>query len=148
MGVEEEPAPTSNINHDSFELPKNPTKAAFLSAFIPGAGQIYNGKYLKAAGVITVQGLLIAQTKHNDKMMKRYKNKRGDDKEDPDYAFNDFMYKEYYGDRQSFIYWIGVSVFMSAMEAYVDAHLLNFKAKKNEINIKFTEDRVEVSVSF
>ena len=39
---------TQKIKPDYSDLPKNPRKAVMLSAIVPGAGQIYNGKAWKA----------------------------------------------------------------------------------------------------
>ena len=139
-----EPTPKS-----TFDLPKNPTKAAFLSAFIPGAGQIYNEKYLKAGAIIGVQGWLVGTAFYNHSKMNEYKRKRNEAEFDSnDYYHYQMMYKDYYERRQSFIYWVGASVLLSAMEAYVDAHLINFKDKKNEIKLKFEDEKVMVEFKF
>ena len=135
-------------NEDPFYLSKNPTLAGFLSAFIPGAGQVYNEKYIKAAGIIAVQGYLVAKTVHADKKTKEYKIKR-DTSEDPaERHYNNILYVDYYDSRQSFIFWVGASVLLSAMEAYVDAHLINFKQMKNEVRLRFDDQKLQVSITF
>jgi TM2 domain-containing membrane protein YozV len=131
-----------------FILTKNPTKAAFLSAFIPGAGQIYNEKYLKATGVIAIQASLIATTIYYDKKYKKFKKLRNDPNKIDEKNYNNFWYNEYYYSRQSFIFWLGGSVLMSSMEAFVDAHLINFKMKRNEIHLRFEQDKILISVEF
>ncbi|MCL1827101.1 MAG: DUF5683 domain-containing protein, partial [Candidatus Cloacimonetes bacterium] len=75
-------------------LPKNPTKAAFLSAFIPGTGQIYNERYLKATGVIATQGYLVVKSIDYHDQMQKNKKRRDAATEDYDKAYYDFHYKE------------------------------------------------------
>jgi len=136
---------------EEFILPKSPVKAGFLSAFIPGAGQIYNEKYLKAAVFISGQSFLISQTISFDHQMQAAKRKRNgyDSNESPEeyYRLNN-EYNAHWRSRQSFIFWIGTSVLLSSIEAYVDAHLINFNEKKNEIRLKFEEDKIIVSFIF
>ena len=147
--VEEEEIFLEEEKHEEyvFTLPKNPTLACVLSAFIPGAGQIYNEKYLKAGGVIIVQSYLIGMTVYSDSKMKDYKDKRNNS-EGYLKDFYNGRYHDYYEMRQSYIYWVGASVFVSAMEAFVDAHLLNFNYKKNEIRLKFEDQKLVISVAF
>ena len=134
-------------NPYTFELPKNPVKAGLLSTFIPGAGQIYNERYFKAGGVIAVQTSLVCWTFYLDSKMKEYRRKRnnsvGDEK-----VYYDMLYHDYFDRRQSFIYWVATSVFLSAMEAFVDAHLINFNEKKNEVRLMFDGQKLEVTISF
>ena len=133
----------------TFFLPKNPTKAGLLSAFIPGAGQIYNEKYIKAGAVIGIQATLVGVTIHNDRKMREYRDKRNN--ADPltlDFANYQLRYRDYYDSRQSFIFWVAASVFLSAMDAYVDAHLINFRDKRNQIRLKFEDQMLQVSFSF
>ena len=138
-----------DITSYSFYLPKNPPTAGLLSAFIPGAGQIYNGKYLKASGVILIQGFLIGRTFYHDNKMNEYKVKRDNSEyHGRDYYYYQVLYNDSYEKRQSFIYWIGTSVFLSAMEALVDAHLINFKSVRNDIRLMFDNEMVYFSISF
>jgi len=133
----------------SFLLPKNPTKAGLLSAFIPGAGQIYNEKYIKAGAVIGVQATLIGVTLHNDRKMKEYRRKRNDaDPQTDEFANYQARFRDYHERRQSFIFWVATSVFLSAMDAYVDAHLINFRDKRNQIRLMFEDQMLQLSVSF
>jgi len=131
----------------TFILPKNPTKAALLSAIIPGAGQIYNEKYIKAGVYIGIQATLVGVAIHYDKKYKEYQGKIKD-KDDPAYAINHVKVVDYYENRQSYIFWVATSVFLSTLDAYVDAHLINFAEKKNQIHIKFEGDKVTLSIPF
>jgi hypothetical protein len=132
-----------------FHLPKNPTKAAFLSAFIPGAGQFYNERYLKGAFVIGTQATLVGMTVYYDQKMKEYRSKtRNNTEMGGDYFHDRMMYYDYYDSRQSFIFWVGATIFLSAIDAFVDAHLMNFKEMKNEIHLKFEDEKLILSVRF
>jgi len=132
-----------------FYLPKNPTKAALLSAFIPGAGQIYNERYLKAGAVIGIQAALVGVAVHSDRKMNDYKARRNDlEKDTPEWRHNEVLYREHYERRQSFIFWVATSVFLSAMEAYVDAHLINFNDRKKQIRLMFEDQKLQLSITF
>ena len=135
----------------SFSLPKNPTKAALFSAFVPGLGQIYNESYIKAGAVIGIQTYFIGRTLYHDRRMKDYRRRRNtfDPREDQaEYIHYNNLYRERYENRQSNLFWVGASIFLSTMEAYVDAHLINFKDKRNEIRFKFEDQMLQVSISF
>ena len=135
----------------AFSLPKNPTKAALFSAFVPGLGQVYNEKYLKAGAVVGIQATFVWMTLRHDKKMKDYRRRRNTF--DPtvnmaEYIHYNNLYRERYESRQSYLFWIGTSIFLSTMEAYVDAHLINFRDKRNEIRLKFEDQMLQVSISF
>ena len=134
----------------SFSLPKNPTKAALLSAFVPGLGQIYNERYIKAGAVIGLQAYFVGRTFYHDRRMKDYRRRRNnfDPRVDPEYFQYDLLFRERYENRQSNLFRVGAVIFLSTMEAYVDAHLLNFNDKRNEIRLKFEDQMLQVSVSF
>ena len=145
----EDTVPIELVPGYSFTLPKNPTKAALFSAFVPGLGQIYNERYLKAAGVIAIQAALVGRTFHHDRRMKDFRSKRNEfERGEFEYHHYNFLYQDSYDSRQSFIFWVGASVFLSTMEAFVDAHLINFKDKKNEIRLKFEDQMLQVSIGF
>ncbi|MCL2063690.1 MAG: DUF5683 domain-containing protein [Candidatus Cloacimonetes bacterium] len=136
------------LNPYSFELPKNPVKAGLLSAFIPGAGQIYNEKYIKASGVILVQSYLVGMSFYCHDKMLEYRRKRNETDEINAKAFYQNMYEDYFERRQSYIYWVGASIFISSMEAFVDAHLINFNSKRNEVRLKFQDQSLQISITF
>jgi len=138
----------SEESNYAFDLPKNPTKAALLSAFIPGSGQIYNEKYLKASGVAATQGYLIYKTIDSNNNMQKYKKRRDDINEIDKKEYNHLKYIDYHDKRQSFIFWVGFSVLLSAMDAYVDAHLINFKDQKKKIDILFQDEIVLITFKF
>jgi len=129
----------------TFYLPKSPAKAALLSALIPGGGQIYNERYIKAGFYIATQATLVGVALHYDKQFKKYQG-RIKDKDDPQYAYNYVQYKDAYEYRQSYIFWVAAGVFITTLDAFVDAHLMNFADKKRDVHIKFEGDKVVLSV--
>jgi len=126
------------------EVTKKPFKAAALSFFIPGAGQLYNEAYLKSGIVIALEGSLIGlAVYHNIKAEYYYdKYKISDDEED----YNNYL--DYYYKRQNDFWWIGVVIFLSSIDAFVDAHLFDFEEKKNKIHLKFEDNVISLSYSF
>ena len=130
-----------------FSLSKNPVKAGLLSAVIPGAGQIYNEKYIKASTVVAIQAGLVGMTLYHDKKMKDYKEKVRISEGIAKIEYQ-VLYRDYYDKRQSYIFWVGASVFLSAIDAFVDAHLYDFNDKKNEVKLRFSEEKLTLSISF
>lgn len=58
----------------TFDITHSPKKAVFLSAVLPGAGQIYNRKYWKAPIVYAGLGISIYFLLDNQKNYKLYRN--------------------------------------------------------------------------
>jgi hypothetical protein len=79
-------------------------KLAWKLGFVPGLGQIYNGKYIKATGIIGAQ--VYAVSKFND------------------YAKNDNITK-----RNTYGWWIFGLYVIGILDAYVDAQLSTFPQK-------------------
>jgi hypothetical protein len=85
---------------------RNP-KLAWKMALIPGVGQLYNGKYLKAFGTMGVEYFAI------DK-------------------FNYYKALEKIGMRNTYAWWILGIYIWSILDSYVDAQLSTFPSKKLE----------------
>ncbi len=129
-----------------FDFPKNPTLAGTMSVFIPGTGQFYNEKYLKGSVFIVAQASLVKAVVHYNKRTKEFR-KKVHELDEVNFSLQK-RYEDYYEKRQSYIFWLGASVFLSGIDAFVDAHLFNYNIKKNEIKVKFEEDKIQLSVSF
>ena len=85
---------------------RNPSLAWKLS-LVPGLGQLYNGRYLKAIGFISVESYAI----------KRFLHLKADDR---------------IGLRNTYAWWV-VGVFIwNIIDSYVDAHLSTFPNKRLE----------------
>ncbi len=117
------------------------------SALVPGGGQVYNGAYLKAGAVVGVQSFLIANTIIQD-------NKARDAKRlmrDADPAMEGFYKAEYETHkeaRNSNIWWIGVTTVLSMIDAYVDAHLVDFEERKEGLRLRFEDDMLTLRYKF
>lgn len=103
----------------------SPTGALLRSLAVPGWGQFYNGKYVKAAVIGIGESLLIYQTvyywKRSDKYQDLYLNE-----DDSDLRQSKFQQFDRYRDlRNQHIWFLGIAVFYSMFDAYVDAHLKN-----------------------
>ena len=120
------------------ERKKKPLKAAALSLFIPGGGQIYNEAYIKFGIVGALEGGLIGLT--------LYHHFKGEDYYDKYKATTDEKYfkkyTDYYYKKQNDLWWLGVTVFLSTLDAYIDAHLYNFESEKRKIHLKFDGDTI------
>ena len=92
---------------DSTQI-KTPQKAALWS-IMPGGGQIYNGKYLKAGIIITLESLAIWQSIENGK---NYKAENSNDS----YLIN----------RNKYAWWAFFVHIYGMLDAVVDRHLEPF----------------------
>ena len=91
---------------------KDPTAAMLRSAFVPGWGQFYNGKWLKGTVIAGVEIGLITNAVVLHQYMKQAETQ----------ADRDF----YWDNRNLSLWWLGASILYSMADAYVDAHLSDF----------------------
>jgi len=87
---------------------RNP-KIAWKLGFIPGLGQLYNGKYLKAIGFVAAE--YVSMTR-----------------------FNDFKKENRIGRRNTYAWWIFGIYVLNILDAYVDAQLSTFPIRRLESN--------------
>ena len=108
---------------DSVKI-KTPKKAALWS-ILPGGGQIYNGKYLKAGIIITLESLAIWQSVENGQNYKIDKS-------------NDI----YLTDRNKYAWWAFFVHIYGVLDAVVDRHLVTFNPiMENESSEKISLDK-------
>lgn len=125
-------------------IKKQPLKAAVLSCFIPGGGQLYNGKYIKTGFILAVEGSFIGLATYHYLEAEKYYDRYEFSLSNSDYT----EYVKYYNKRQSDFFWIGTIIFLSAIDAYVDAHLFNFEEKKKKIHLKFENNTIGLVYNF
>lgn len=127
---------------------KSPTKAAIYSALIPGGGQIYNQAYVKAGIVIGVQAYLVGSAIAHDKKVEDYRKLAAQTSD----VFLNQHYKskqqEYKEMRTSDFWWMGITVALSVLDAYVDAHLSDFDANKKKLHLLFEDEQVQIQYRF
>jgi len=128
----------------SDEPVKKPMKAACLSLLLPGGGQIYNESYFKSGLVIALEGSLIGLTLYHQYKSDDYYDKYADTGNEAYYT----KYSDHYYSKQNTLWWLGVTVFLSTIDAYVDAHLYDFDKKKDKIHLKFDGEVIGLSYDF
>ncbi len=107
---------------------KTPKKAALWS-MLPGGGQIYNGKYLKAGIIITLESLAIWKSIENGK------NYNHD-------VTNDNTNDLYLTDRNKFAWWAFFVHVFGLLDAIVDSHLEPFDPiMENDSSEEITIDK-------
>ena len=133
------------IGHVSgFDTGKKPMKAAALSLFIPGGGQLYNGSYWKFGIFAATETALIGYAVYNFYEGEDYYDLFLETGSEEYYN----RYQDYYYDRQNTYWWLGITIFLSTIDAYVDANLYNFEQTKKKVRLKFEENALLISYDF
>jgi len=94
-------------NNDTLRI-KSPIGASVRSLLVPGLGQIYNGKKVKALLAAAGEGILIYSIYDNNK------------------KFNDTKEVKYRERRNTLQWWFVFILGLSSVDAYVDAYLDRF----------------------
>ncbi|MCF7794161.1 MAG: hypothetical protein K9N09_09935 [Candidatus Cloacimonetes bacterium] len=123
---------------------KIPMKAAALSLIVPGGGQFYNESYLKCGIVAGLELTFIGLAVNHHIKAEDWYDKFELSQNDEDYA----KYVDYYNKRQSDIWWAGIVIFLSTIDAYVDAHLYDYDETKDKIRLKFEDNMVSLEYRF
>ena len=133
-------ADTTKIDSSSTAI-KSPTGAMLRSLFVPGWGQLYNGKWFKALVIGGTEIGLVANAVYQNQMATKA---------------NDPLEREWYIDNRNLSYWwlLGTILFSMA-DAYVDAHLYHFDESPNlsdrrafEPNFQADKTRAYLSLTF
>ncbi len=137
---------------------KKNAKIAMLSALaIPGLGQIYNEKPLKAVIAASFEIFYLSRILHYYRMEKReevirdsYPRWLTSDTDPPetyqnqDWTYHDLWAEEYKQKQIDWIWWSAGCILIVVLDSYIDAHLhdMNFKLEGSPL-----EDSVGLSVS-
>ncbi len=134
-----------NIPDSAFQEKHSPRRAAFLSAMIPGLGQVYNEKYWKVPIIYGGFTGLIYFTSYNNTIYQKYRRDfkyitDNDPNTNPIYVSNQANAQKLKNSWQRYrdlcIIGIGALYFLQIVDANVDAHFFNFTIDKNlAINI-------------
>src|SRR3990172_6320058 len=113
---------------------RSPTGALFRSVAIPGWGQFYNKKYLKAALVFLGEGSLIAgavvEWKRMDEHKKIFEALPDTNPQLKTSEFNQYQYHK--DNRNLFLWWTAGVIFISMWDAYADAQLSSFEKEEKQ----------------
>lgn len=97
---------------DTARIIKSPRGAMLRSLILPGWGQLYNGKFIKAAVFIAAESFIMYMYKKNHNNMKKAVSASE---------------REYYMDqRNAYGWYMALAIILSITDAYVDAYLVNF----------------------
>jgi len=111
---------TTNLERHLYQ---NPTVALFKSMLVPGLGQLGNHRYFKAILFGGLEGWFVSSAIHYGRQARDYRNKydaaTGIETRDQYYA----LYKNRRDERNKYLWFMGITVFVSMFDAYVDAHL-------------------------
>ena len=130
---------------------KSPSGALFRSLFVPGWGQLYTEKYVKSAVVFLGEGTLIGLMAYEWSRIEKYKDKFQSET-DPSlrrFYFDNFQLHE--DNRNTYLWFLAGAVFISMWDAYVDAHLYNFKQETKGLDMMGgldEEGRIKVGVAW
>ncbi len=133
------------MESDSLKAPyRSPLKAGLLSAIVPGGGQIYNQSYIKGGTIIVIEGLFLGYAIKNHQKAKKYYDKW----QESDSPFDYDQYEYYYEKRGNDIWWLGITIFLSTLDAVTDAYLYDFDYQKQKVRLKFKDRAVLLEYRF
>ena len=109
---------SQNEGYIDSSMIRNP-KIAWKLSLIPGLGQLYNGKHLKALGFVGGEYLALSR-------------------------YNKFKQANHIGLRNTYAWWIIGLYIWNILDAYVDAQLSTFPIKRLDFNNEGDSLRVPV----
>ncbi|MBD3218985.1 MAG: hypothetical protein GF310_11975 [candidate division Zixibacteria bacterium] len=121
----------------------SPTGALLRSLAVPGWGQLYNDKYIKAGIIAGLETFLIYQTAYYWERSSTYEDLYTADTNDVSRNNKFLQYDRYRDLRNQHIWLLGITVFYSIFDAYVDAHLKNFDV---DITPDFDDERQDLTL--
>ncbi len=130
------------------QTPRNPTRAMVYSAFLPGGGQFYNGKYLKSGSFFGVEALLAGAAIYHDGKADSYKDKLKTTTDAILLQEYTNLRKDHQDLRKRYFWLLGIVTVGSMLDAYVDAKLYNFEAEKSKLHLLFEGDNLKLELEF
>jgi hypothetical protein len=131
----------------AFDTGRSSLKAGLLSAALPGSGQLYNHAYVKSAVFFASEATFVGLAIYHTNRINYYYDKANNSAPE-DYTYNQGKYQLNYDRRRSDYWWIGTTMFLSILDAYVDADLYNFDNKKKEIHLKYEDEKIGIEFRF
>jgi hypothetical protein len=131
-------------NPTDFEasLTQQPTVALFRSMFVPGWGQFGNKRYVKAALIATLETWLIISAIDHGRKASDFRSQWD---AEGDIPTRQWLYSEYLierDQRNKYMWFAGITIFLSMFDAYVDAHLSGSPKdeRNNRIDLRVDPD--------
>jgi len=131
----------------ALEIPRA-YKAGAYSLLLPGGGQIYNREYVKAGVVIGLQAALVATAVYHDGKRDDYTQLAEDALNPLDQQYNQILADDYRDKFRSDIWWIGITAALSAIDAWIDSHLLDYESEKERIHMQFADRKLGLAYRF
>ncbi len=120
----------------------SPSGALLRSAFVPGLGQLYNRKYIKAGLFAAGESWLAHGIYENWKEADRHESNLKSAVDDPEYQAAEFAKYENARDRRNLKIWIlAATIFYSMFDAYVDAQLADFDQTDRSFEVFIGPDK-------
>jgi len=126
---------------------KTPRGALLRSFIFPGWGQFYNERWIKGGSILCVETLTFLSTLNRYRIARSYynssKNATGDEREQ---LYN--RYEELLRQTELLGWLSALEVVFSMLDAYVDAHLMNYDVSDIEQDKEKTGNSREMKVGF
>lgn len=132
----------------SYETGKSPSKAALYSFLIPGGGQYYNESTWKTIFWGGSEVGFIALTSYHHNRFKDYKDKRAKAEDLTEWEKWDREAENQLHKRNNGFWWLGSTVILSMMDAYVDAALFNYDEEDKKLKLQFDYNYLGIEFKF
>lgn len=133
---------------DEYYSGKNPKKAATLSLFIPGGGQYYNESYIKSAFWATTEVFFIGLTYYHYSRVVYWQDKRSEAVDESTWNNCNGHVKDQLEKRNNGYWWLGGTIILSVMDAFVDATLYNYDKEKQKIHMELSYNYIGLKYDF
>ncbi len=132
----------------AYETGKEPAKAALYSFLIPGGGQYYNESIWKTFFWGGSEVGFIALTSYHQSKFNEYKDKRDKTSDLIEWKKWDKKAGDQLHKRNNGFWWLGSTLVLSMMDAYVDAALFNYDEEENKLKLKFSHNYLGLEFNF
>lgn len=132
----------------AYETGKSPGKAALYSFFIPGGGQYYNEAPWKALFWGGTEVGFIALTAYHQKEFNNCKDHRSKATNEADWTKWNKKAGDELRNRNNGFWWLGGTIILSVMDAYVDAALFNYEEEERKLNLDFSYNYLGLEFRF
>jgi hypothetical protein len=132
----------------AYDTGKSPSKAALYSFLIPGGGQYYNESTWKSILWGGSELGFIALTSYHHNKFLDYKDKRNNASNQEEWAKWNKEAGDQLHKRNNGFWWLGSTLILSMMDAYVDAALFDFAEEKQKLELQFNLNYLGLQFNF